>query len=146
MSKQRQRRLNHGSQGKHVKGGRIKGIATAQQAQCAKGRQERGRIGADTEKGQALAEMRLVMVEWVDSYGCSASWQPLGGSAPSALTCRSVGWLLHDADDCKVIVPHVSQGDHAHAEPQGCGDMTIPSAAIVRLVNLPIPPKAATRR
>jgi len=78
--------------------------------------------------------MRLVLVDWLDSYGCSSSWQALEGCAPSLMVCHSVGWLLHDGEDCKVIVPHVSDGDGAPQ--QGCGDMTIPVKAIIRISEL----------
>ena len=47
--------------------------------------------------------MRLVLIEWLDSYGCSSQWQDLQGASPAPLTCKSVGWLVHDADDCKVL-------------------------------------------
>ena len=29
--------------------------------------------------------MRLVLVEWLDSYGCSSEWQRLEGQAPQAV-------------------------------------------------------------
>lgn len=69
--------------------------------------------------------MRLVIIEWVDSFGCSSTWQSIQGCEPEALVCRSVGWLLHDGTDCKVIVPHL-----AEEAAQGCGDMTIPVGSI----------------
>ena len=50
------------------------------------------------------------------------------------MICQSVGWLLHDGEDCKVVVPHVAQ----QAE-QGCGDMTIPTASVRRIVDLEAP-------
>ena len=78
--------------------------------------------------------MRLVPVEWLDSYGCSAVWQELDGCDAKPMVCRSVGWLLHDGDDCKVIVPHL-----AESAEQGCGDMTIATAAILRIVDLAVP-------
>ena len=78
--------------------------------------------------------MRLVLVEWLDSFGCSRHWEPLEGAATaSPQTCKSVGWLAHDGDDCKVVIPHLAE---AADPPQGCGDMTIPTQAIVRLVDL----------
>lgn len=79
--------------------------------------------------------MRLVFVEWEDSFGCSSRWENLDGCQPSVMLCRSVGWLLHDGDDCKVVVPHVSTPPGADG-PQGCGDMTIPAKAVVRMVDL----------
>lgn len=80
--------------------------------------------------------MKLVLVEWEDSLGCSSQWQALDGvQAPKPLLCQSVGWLLHDGKDCKVVVPHVTR-DHANASRQGCGDMTIPTKAITKIKTL----------
>jgi len=55
------------------------------------------------------------------------------------MKCRSVGWLLHDTKECKVVVPHLSEENHAEAAQQGCGDMTIPTQAIIRMIDLAIP-------
>jgi hypothetical protein len=82
--------------------------------------------------------VRLVYVEWLDSFGCSSSWQKLAVEDYAPMVCKSVGWLLHDGPTCKVVVPHVSDGTN-----EGCGDMTIPTAAIVALADLDLP---ATRR
>jgi hypothetical protein len=78
--------------------------------------------------------LRLVLIEWLDSYGCSSTWQDLSVDDPKPIECRSVGWLLHDGAEAKVVVPHVAEGPG-----QGCGDMTIPAAAIRRIVDLEIP-------
>lgn len=80
--------------------------------------------------------MKLVLVEWLDSYGCSSEWQRLDQANPQVLRCHSVGWLFHDGDDCKVIVPHLSEADHVSAEQQGCGDMTIPTKAVLSITEL----------
>lgn len=84
--------------------------------------------------------MRLVLVEWMDSFGCSANWQPLDTEnlSPKPILCRSVGWLAHNGKDCKVIVPHVSEVNPEEAKKQGCGDMTIPSKAIIRISTLEV--------
>lgn len=83
--------------------------------------------------------MRLVLIEWLDSYGCSSEWQDLGDCEPRPLVCRSVGWLLHDGDDCKVVVPHISDQHNGHVRQQGCGDMTIPTKAIIQICDLQSP-------
>ena len=83
--------------------------------------------------------MPLVLIEWVDSFGCSSEWQRLDLANPKPLLCRSVGWLLHDGGDCKVVVPHVSEALDDMAPRQGCGDMTIPTTAIRSIVDLPVP-------
>lgn len=79
---------------------------------------------------------RLVLIEWLDSYGCSSSWQDIDNCEPGVVVCQSVGWLIHDDDRCKVIVPHMNQPDHPNTNQQGCGDMTIPSASIVKILDL----------
>lgn len=79
--------------------------------------------------------MRLVLVEWEDSLGCSPSWAPLDSCSPSILVCRSVGWLAYDGDDCKTVIPHLT-GQLDGVDPQGCGDMTIPARAVRRIVDL----------
>ena len=83
--------------------------------------------------------MTLVYIEWVDSYGCSPDWTPIEPVEIAPLHCQSVGWLLHDGDECKTIVPHLSQEHHPGTIQQGCGDMTIPATAITKIVPLTIP-------
>jgi hypothetical protein len=81
----------------------------------------------------------LVYIEWDDSYGCSPHWSkiPKKFLPPEPIICRSVGWLVHDGDKHKVIVPHLTQPSKKSWD--GCGDMTIPAAVIVRLVHLDLP-------
>lgn len=80
--------------------------------------------------------MRLVLIEWLDSLGCSPDWANLEVNRAGPLVCRSVGWLLHDTDACKVVVPHITNADDPTVTPQGCGDMTIPTCAVTRIVDL----------
>lgn len=85
--------------------------------------------------------MRLVLIDWVDSHRNPNSWTPLDEfPAPKPLVCRSVGWLAHDGNDCKVVIPHLIEGGQNGATPeQGCGDMTIPAQAILRMYELRAP-------
>jgi hypothetical protein len=76
----------------------------------------------------------LVLVEWQDSFGCSADWQPVENVRAKPLVCRSVGWLAYDGKDCKVIVPHLSVAPEASQH--GCGEMTIPTKAIISIKTL----------
>ena len=78
-------------------------------------------------------KLSLVIIEWLDSYGVSSSWNTIElPLSPHALSVVSVGWLAHDGDDTKVLIPHVvlPSGD---IDAQGCGDMTIPTVAITRI-------------
>jgi len=83
--------------------------------------------------------MRLVFVEWLDSFGCSSDWKDLSDFQAKPLTCFSVGWLVYDGEECKVVVPHISDQNNEHVSQQGCGDMTIPTKAILRIVDLILP-------
>jgi len=80
--------------------------------------------------------MRLVLIDWVDSHGCSSEWQHLEGATANLMMCRSVGWLLQDTDDCKVIVPYLSDSSHPNIPQQGCGNMTIPTKAILSMQDI----------
>lgn len=78
---------------------------------------------------------QIVYIEWVDSFGCSPNWEEIKEEYnPEPLVCKSVGWLLYDGVDCKIIVPHITTEKHDHAIQQGCGDMTIPASAILKIV------------
>lgn len=67
---------------------------------------------------------RLVLIEWFDSHYVPG-WHT---NAPEEkpLLCRSVGWIIHDGEEAKVIAPHVTDED----PPQRNGEMTIPVCSI----------------
>jgi len=74
-----------------------------------------------------------VLVEWEDSYGCSAKWAVLDGcDTPQTMRCRSVGWITNKCRKYIVVVPHVAENEILDVK-QGCGDMAIPIRAIVRM-------------
>lgn len=77
--------------------------------------------------------MRLVLVEWLDSHA-GRGWQDLDRleRAAEPLYCRSVGWVIRENKDCKVLVPHLSGEKNGNTTLQGCGDLTIPTASIVK--------------
>lgn len=83
----------------------------------------------------------LEYIEWEDSYGCSSRWSEIDDAAdPGIMICRSVGWVVRESKKLIVIVPHLANLDGEENE-QGCGDMTIPTASILRRVALPVPDK-----
>lgn len=90
-------------------------------------------------------DFRLVLIKWVDSYGSSSTWAYLEGYNPAPMLCRSVGWLIHDGEDCKVVVFHLSQHSQPNAGQQGCGDMTIPTLAVLTVADVGIV-KRSTKR
>ena len=78
--------------------------------------------------------MKLVLVEWLDSHS-GRGWQDMeqieGAAQP--LFCRSVGWLVAESDDCKVLVPHLAGDKDGKILAQGCGDLAIPARAILKM-------------
>lgn len=79
----------------------------------------------------------LVLVEWLDAHA-GRGWLSADQiqQAAEPLYCRSVGWLVADNADCKVLVPHMSGERGGEPFLTGCGDLTIPKKAIVRSVLL----------
>lgn len=135
---------SYGKQRKNVKVRRVEGERRPSQSEEFGGGQERGSLSVDSSSRQEKeVDQPLVLIEWVDSFGCSASWQTINVESVSPLVCRSVGWLVYESGDCKVIVPHVTDKDSSIAQ-QGCGDMTIPTKAILRVVRLKPEERLAT--
>lgn len=82
---------------------------------------------------------RLVYVEWADSSGCSSNWETISDNVNmTPLVCASVGWLVQDDKRCKVIVPHLTAINRPDVKQQGCGDMTIPTSAVIKMVTLKV--------
>ena len=82
---------------------------------------------------------RLVLIEWVDSLGVGGQWESLKDRTddPEEFLCYSAGWLIIDGERNKVIVPHIHDtNENLGAEFSGCGDMTIPTSAVRRIVDL----------
>jgi hypothetical protein len=79
--------------------------------------------------------IRLVLIEWEDSHVDGAWRQIEGGISDRALVCRSVGWLLLDGENAKVVAPHLNEPETG-VELQACGTMTIPTRAVLRITDL----------
>ncbi len=76
----------------------------------------------------------IVLIEWVDSHS-GRGWQNFDELEKKAepLYCRSVGWLIKETEHVKVIVPHIAGEENGDIMLQGCGDLVIPTRAIVRV-------------
>ena len=79
----------------------------------------------------------MVLIEWVDSHS-GRGWQNLDELKEKAepLYCRSVGWLIKETEHVKVIVPHIAGEENGNIMIQGCGDLIIPTKAIVKVKRL----------
>ena len=76
--------------------------------------------------------MKLVIIDWEDSASHHQVWTNVNTLKESKPTmCRSVGWLLYNGQDCKVIASHIGE-DEVNAG----GDMIIPAKAIKKITVL----------
>lgn len=86
--------------------------------------------------------MKRVEVEWVDSSSCAggSAWNDtrvvLDDHNTAALTCRSVGYVLHKSKESITLVAHLAAGGKTGNVNQVSGDMTIPCCAIVKMRKL----------
>ena len=75
----------------------------------------------------ARGNQPLVLIEWHDSHAVYG-WHT-GDPSEEPLLCRSVGWLMHDGEKAKTIAAHMTNEE----TPQRSGEMTTPSATIIRV-------------
>ena len=77
---------------------------------------------------------KLVLIEWVDSHS-GRGWRDLDQIEEDSqvLHCRSVGWLVSSSGGCKTVVSSLAGDSEGGIIAQGCGDMTIPNKAIVKI-------------
>jgi hypothetical protein len=90
-------------------------------------------------------DCRLVFVRWEDSRQPLAEWRHLAGlDVPEVSSCATVGWLLKDDKDRKVIAQTIGglgPGDH----PQATGIMVIPARCIISIEDVAEPVTSSYR-
>ena len=74
--------------------------------------------------------MRICKVTWLDATGGNRSgWRPLKSLLGPPEKVISIGFILKDADDVIVLVPHM-------ASDEGDGEITIPRTWVTEIVDL----------
>lgn len=78
----------------------------------------------------------LVLIEWEDSARPIAEWHWLSDFADfNAVSCASVGWLIHDGEQVKALAPNM--GDiNTSGRVQASGVIRIPTRCVVRMTRL----------
>ena len=75
----------------------------------------------------------LVIIRWQDSAQPLSSWQYLSALPRTRpIECATVGWLLKDDDDIKVICQSVGDLDNPK-NAQASGIMTIPARCVISI-------------
>jgi hypothetical protein len=78
----------------------------------------------------------LVIIRWQDSAQPLPSWQYLSALPRTRpIECATVGWLLRDDDDIKVICQSVGNLDNPNSA-QASGIMTIPARCVLSIEKL----------
>ena len=86
--------------------------------------------------GKKRKTNRLVIIEWEDSAQPIPGWQLVSDFVASGvIKCASVGWLVHDGDDHKVVAPNMG-GLTGNAPPQISGMIHIPTSCILSMTDL----------
>ena len=80
-----------------------------------------------------ISNCRLVLIRWQDSRQPCGQWRYLSAlPEATAVEVASVGWLVKDTADVKVICQNI--GDLAHPEKaQASGIMTIPTRCVLSI-------------
>jgi len=83
-----------------------------------------------------LTEFKLVLIEWEDSSQPLSSWFRIDDlPEPSHVECVSVGWLIHDGQETKMLAPNMGDTD-SKENIQASGIIRIPARAIKRIAPL----------
>ncbi len=79
----------------------------------------------------------LVLIEWLDSRQPVPTWQWLEHIEPRRPhLCVSVGFLMQDDADAKVLAPNLGASNGSSDWDQASGVITIPASAVQRMVRL----------
>ena len=77
----------------------------------------------------------LVLVRWQDSHQPLPGWQHLSDlDLPKTCECATVGWLLKDEPEHKVLAQSI--GGLSEDDPQAGGIMLIPSCSVLSVERL----------
>lgn len=78
----------------------------------------------------------LVLIEWLDSRQPNGSWKHLANPPEwEAVKCASVGWLLADDAQKKVLAPNMGDIDDA-SNLQLSGEIVIPTSCVIAVKRL----------
>lgn len=74
----------------------------------------------------------LVIIEWEDSRRPDGAWKHLAGEHDwDSVKCASVGWLVVDDKEKKVLAPNMGDIDDA-SNMQMSGEIVIPTSCVLR--------------
>ena len=83
-----------------------------------------------------MKDCPLVKIDWEDSRQPTSNWSWLSEFKPNKVVeCSSVGWLIHNGEDIKVLTPNFGDLEN-EKDLQISGSIEIPASCIVKITNL----------
>lgn len=83
----------------------------------------------------AKLQYPLVMIEWRDAMTIRDNWHDIEKEINDPATCISVGYLVGDKENVKILYSHIAVEDEWTKE-CGKGNMIIPTSNIVSIKKL----------
>ncbi len=83
-----------------------------------------------------MEDVKLVSIEWLDSRQPSSEWRHLTNFKSAGIChCVSVGYLIYDGEDCKVIAPSMADIE-SEEDMQVSGVIHIPTCSVTKITPL----------
>jgi len=83
-----------------------------------------------------MTSAKLVIIEWIDSRQPVGGWQRISDFERSDICkCVSVGFLIHDEEEQKVLAPNMADIEDRH-NIQASGVIHIPTKCVLRITPL----------
>lgn len=84
-----------------------------------------------------MVQHDLIYIEWLDSAAVEG-WQPIENPPHGSVYCRSVGFLIEQTPTLITIAASLSSEEYSEAPSLGLGWLSIPAAAITKMLPLRI--------
>lgn len=78
-------------------------------------------------------QLKLVVIEWVDAFGCPGGWEFECDADPRVTTVVTVGFVMKETDEFVFVVPHVST---TKDQRQFAGHMAVPKKQINNMTSI----------
>ncbi len=96
----------------------------------------KGILTMKDKKTPEAPDVRLVLIEWIDSVQPVSNWVYLSDYKPhQPIKCVSVGYLIHDGKDVKALAPNMGETG-SEINIQAAGIIHIPSCSILKISDL----------
>ncbi len=84
-----------------------------------------------------MKNKKVLVIEWLDSYGAMSGWIDLDGYEPKELKCVSCGFKVYENKKVIAIAPNIANAT-TYTPNQANGVMVIPKSCIVKTTSYSI--------